>query len=142
MSKQGTQFDVQINGKTLATATINVADQFEVNLVSLTGQDDAVLAVTAVLADAPAEQDSNVRSETTVISPGDTVTISLQVAKGADSRVETALSTDDEPTHGEPMKCSFCGKSQHEVLKVVAGPNVIICDECIALCHDIVSQDR
>jgi hypothetical protein len=34
--------------------------------------------------------------------------------------------------------CGFCGKSQHEVAKLIAGPTVHICDECVDLCHDIV----
>ena len=34
--------------------------------------------------------------------------------------------------------CSFCGKSQHEVKKLIAGPTVFICDECIELCADII----
>jgi len=37
--------------------------------------------------------------------------------------------------------CSFCGKSQHEVRKLIAGPTVFICDECIALCNDIVAEE-
>jgi len=37
--------------------------------------------------------------------------------------------------------CSFCGKSQHEVKKLIAGPTVFICDECIALCNDIVAEE-
>ena len=36
--------------------------------------------------------------------------------------------------------CSFCGKSQHEVKKLIAGPAVAICDACVALCTDIVAQ--
>ena len=35
------------------------------------------------------------------------------------------------------LYCSFCGKSQHEVKKLIAGPTVFICDECIELCADI-----
>lgn len=38
--------------------------------------------------------------------------------------------------------CSFCGKSQDEVRKLIAGPTVYICDECIDLCNDIVKEDR
>ena len=34
--------------------------------------------------------------------------------------------------------CSFCGKSQHEVRKLIAGPTVFICDECVELCMDII----
>jgi ATP-dependent Clp protease ATP-binding subunit ClpX len=39
------------------------------------------------------------------------------------------------------LYCSFCGKSQHEVKKLIAGPSVFICDECIDLCNDIISDD-
>ena len=47
-------------------------------------------------------------------------------------------------TKGAPEKllyCSFCGKSQHEVKKLIAGPSVFICDECIALCNDIIRDE-
>ncbi len=37
--------------------------------------------------------------------------------------------------------CSFCGKSQHEVKKLIAGPSVFICDECISLCNDIIRDE-
>lgn len=39
------------------------------------------------------------------------------------------------------LYCSFCGKSQHEVKKLIAGPSVFICDECIALCNDIILDE-
>ena len=39
------------------------------------------------------------------------------------------------------LYCSFCGKSQHEVKKLIAGPSVYICNECIELCNDIVRQE-
>jgi ATP-dependent Clp protease ATP-binding subunit ClpX len=39
------------------------------------------------------------------------------------------------------LYCSFCGKSQHEVKKLIAGPSVFICDECIELCNDIVRDE-
>jgi len=43
---------------------------------------------------------------------------------------------------GEKMLyCSFCGKSQHEVKKLIAGPSVFICDECIELCNDIIREE-
>jgi len=37
--------------------------------------------------------------------------------------------------------CSFCGKSQHEVRKLIAGPSVYICDECVDLCNDIIREE-
>jgi ATP-dependent Clp protease ATP-binding subunit ClpX len=43
--------------------------------------------------------------------------------------------------NGEKLSCSFCGKSQEIVKKLVAGPGVYICDECIELCNEIVSED-
>ena len=39
------------------------------------------------------------------------------------------------------MYCSFCGKSQHEVKKLIAGPSVFVCDECIELCNDIIRDE-
>ena len=40
------------------------------------------------------------------------------------------------------LYCSFCGKSQHEVRKLIAGPNVFICDECVELCMDIIREEN
>ena len=51
---------------------------------------------------------------------------------------------DDSRGRGEDGKllyCSFCGKSQHEVRKLIAGPSVFICDECVELCNDIIREE-
>src|SRR6516164_9710331 len=42
----------------------------------------------------------------------------------------------------KPLLCSFCGKSQHEVRKLIAGPTVFICEECVELCMDIVGEEN
>ena len=48
----------------------------------------------------------------------------------------------DKTTSSEKLLyCSFCGKSQHEVRKLIAGPSVFICDECIELCNDIIREE-
>ena len=39
------------------------------------------------------------------------------------------------------LYCSFCGKSQHEVKKLIAGPSVFVCDECVDLCNDIIREE-
>ena len=39
------------------------------------------------------------------------------------------------------LYCSFCGKSQHEVRKLIAGPSVFVCDECVDLCNDIIREE-
>jgi len=44
-------------------------------------------------------------------------------------------------TDGKLLYCSFCGKSQHEVRKLIAGPSVFICDECVELCNDIIREE-
>src|ERR1035438_5063817 len=47
-----------------------------------------------------------------------------------------------EKTTGDKLLyCSFCGKSQHEVRKLIAGPSVFICDECVDLCNDIIREE-
>ena len=47
--------------------------------------------------------------------------------------------SDDKENNGEMLHCSFCGKSQAEVKKLVAGRGVYICDECIEVCINIVA---
>jgi len=46
-----------------------------------------------------------------------------------------------ESSQGSNLTCSFCGKSQKEVKKLIAGPTVYICDECIGLCNDIIAEE-
>jgi hypothetical protein len=44
-------------------------------------------------------------------------------------------------TSQEVLRCSFCNKDEHQVKKLIAGPTVFICDECIEVCLDIISND-
>jgi hypothetical protein len=46
------------------------------------------------------------------------------------------------PEGDAELHCSFCNKSQHDVQKLIAGPTVFICDECVAVCADIMADDR
>src|SRR5881227_4197688 len=43
---------------------------------------------------------------------------------------------------GDVLRCSFCNKSQRDVKKLIAGPTVYICDECVDICLDIIAEDR
>jgi ClpX C4-type zinc finger/Glyoxalase superfamily protein len=52
-----------------------------------------------------------------------------------------AVAAENKPPPPKTLYCSFCGKSQHEVRKLIAGPTVFICDECVELCNDIVEPD-
>src|SRR5512136_2965851 len=47
----------------------------------------------------------------------------------------------DRTERGDQLRCSFCGKSQRQVKKLIAGPGVYICDECIDLCNDIILEE-
>ena len=49
--------------------------------------------------------------------------------------------SDGQEENKANLSCSFCGKSQKEVKKLIAGPSVYICDECIGLCNDIISEE-
>jgi ATP-dependent Clp protease ATP-binding subunit ClpX len=53
--------------------------------------------------------------------------------------------SDDRNNNGDDgeklLYCSFCGKSQHEVRKLIAGPSVFVCDECVELCNDIIREE-
>ncbi len=51
------------------------------------------------------------------------------------------MSDEDKKDDGKLLYCSFCGKSQHEVRKLIAGPSVFICDECVDLCNDIITEE-
>jgi ATP-dependent Clp protease ATP-binding subunit ClpX len=48
---------------------------------------------------------------------------------------------DGKGEDGKLLYCSFCGKSQHEVRKLIAGPSVFVCDECVELCNDIIREE-
>ena len=48
----------------------------------------------------------------------------------------------DSKNNKNTLFCSFCGKSQHEVRKLIAGPTVFICDECVELCMDIIREEN
>ena len=50
------------------------------------------------------------------------------------------MATNSGGENKNTLYCSFCGKSQHEVRKLIAGPTVFICDECVELCMDIIRE--
>src|SRR3569623_728003 len=64
---------------------------------------------------------------------------------GTGGSCEVKVMSDNKHGSGEDGKkllyCSFCGKSQHEVRKLIAGPSVFVCDECVELCNDIIREE-
>jgi ATP-dependent Clp protease ATP-binding subunit ClpX len=61
----------------------------------------------------------------------------LQAVPGQQTETMMSKASDNKST----LYCSFCGKSQHEVRKLIAGPTVFICDECVELCTDIIREE-
>jgi ATP-dependent Clp protease ATP-binding subunit ClpX len=51
------------------------------------------------------------------------------------------MSDEHDGGDGKLLHCNFCGKSQHEVRKLIAGPSVYVCDECVELCNDIIREE-
>ena len=51
------------------------------------------------------------------------------------------MTDNGDKEYNKALYCSFCGKSQHEVKKLIAGPSVFICDECVELCNDIIREE-
>lgn len=51
------------------------------------------------------------------------------------------MSQRETPPYSGELSCSFCGKSQHDVRKLIAGPNVYICNECVKLCNEIIAEE-
>ena len=51
------------------------------------------------------------------------------------------MSDDDKNGDNKLLYCSFCGKSQQDVKKLIAGPSVFVCDECVELCNDIIREE-
>jgi hypothetical protein len=47
----------------------------------------------------------------------------------------------DHPEH-QVLRCSFCNKWQHDVERLIAGPKLFICDECVEICNDIIADDK
>jgi hypothetical protein len=56
-------------------------------------------------------------------------------------RRRTPVSAIHHPVDAKPARCSFCDKDQDAVRKIIAGPSVFICDECIDLCNDIIAEE-
>jgi hypothetical protein len=137
-----TRFEVQVNGERFAEANVNIEDQVEINLASVAGQDSAVLQVTAFIPNA-GKSGHFIYSERAVVESGDTVTIVLNaVGRAALTGIDEPASAVDADDYASAVVCSFCGKNQDEVRKLIAGKGVFICDECVGLCHDAVQEMR
>jgi hypothetical protein len=141
MKKSATKFEIEVNGRLFSDATVSIADQLEVNLVTLPGQDSAVLAVTAFIPEA-ARGGNHVRAENVVVHPGDSVKITLSTVEDAATTLGNAGDeVESYPSDDSGLICSFCGKSNKEVAKFIAGPKAFICDECVAMCQEIIDEE-
>ena len=69
--------------------------------------------------------------------------IETMIAKlrGRDDKDDNKGDNMDYSKGDKLLYCSFCGKSQHEVEKLIAGPSVFICSECVGLCNEIIREE-
>ena len=61
---------------------------------------------------------------------------------GAEDLLEDSASKSADDDASQLLRCSFCDKDQNEVRKLIAGPSVFICDECVEVCNDIIADDN
>ena len=59
-----------------------------------------------------------------------------------DHRAPAATQDRTRPPSARTYRCSFCGKSGEQVERIIAGPNVYICNECVTLCNEIIAQGK
>ena len=59
-----------------------------------------------------------------------------------DHQAPAATQDRPRPPSARADKCSFCGKSGEQVERIIIGPNVYICNECVALCNEIIAEGR
>src|SRR5215467_4684581 len=64
----------------------------------------------------------------------------IEAAAPASAKRSPSVAAQNDRTAPKTLYCSFCGKSQHEVRRLIAGPTVYICDECVELCNDFVDD--
>jgi ATP-dependent Clp protease ATP-binding subunit ClpX len=74
-----------------------------------------------------------------VAETGEPYVIALRHVR-ATTKENTSVSTTEQST-AQLMHCTFCGKSNREVQKLIAGPGVYICDECVALCNGVIGSE-
>ena len=134
-------FEILVNGKRKYTAGVADAEQLEARVETIGGSEEVVLSVTAF----PASQRSYpyfANWGTISCAVGDEISVRLvdtndpDIPKFSNYGVGTPVDV-----KGEALLCSFCGKEKGEVKTLVAGPKAYICDECVALCSDIVADE-
>jgi hypothetical protein len=139
MNTRATRFEVMVNGERFADAHVSTEDQVEINLARVSGQESAILQITAFIP-TDSETGQYMYSHNAVLSAGDTVTISLTAVQGSAAATHIKEAGRVSPD-AEGSSCSFCGKSHVQARKLVAGSNAYICDVCIELCHEMIEEE-
>lgn len=142
MKPAATEFRVRVNGEAVAQAIVDFSDQLEISVVNSSGENGAVLALT-VSSPSDLKSVENIQIDNKILSPGDTVTISLEEVPLATAThlISGSSHTVLVPQTRDDVVCSFCGKSKDDVAKMIAGPMAFICNECIVTCQEIVADE-
>ncbi len=135
------QYEIKSNGEVVCTAKVDEHDQLEVAIAKLVGYESPVINITAFLSSSPESSDPVVW-ETQKIEVGDEITITSKEIISETSSVNGDHYDEEDENYGSDMFCSFCGKGNHEINKMIAGEQAFICDECVELCSDIVESEK
>jgi hypothetical protein len=130
---------VKVNDELLYEANITEEDQFEIAFAKLLGDSAAVLNVTGFVPSS-LEDKKYFNWESQRIYSNDEITIHLQQKQGNHETSFVSHEEEEDEEAESSMVCSFCGKGDLEVKKMIAGENAFICNECVDLCQDIISD--
>ena len=133
------------NGKRLCVMGHEKADSMQISLMYVK-RDNALILTT----DADVSQTPDLREtlswlrDQPAIREGDTIELRLAHDLVPDpGHVSHSFGKRVTGEKQQELYCSFCGKSQHKVKRLIAGPHVFICNECVGLCNDIIrDEDR
>jgi ClpX C4-type zinc finger len=70
------------------------------------------------------------------------LTLESHLNWGVSENLKSLIRATGKAERGSELKCSFCGKAQYEVLKLIAGPGIYICNECVGICDQILKDDE
>jgi hypothetical protein len=130
------------NGKRLCVMGHEKSDSMQISLLYVKDGDVLGLSTWAYVRQTPELQETlSWLKERPVIRVGDTIEMKVTRDLAPDAGHLSSSFGRRVAEGQQELFCSFCGKSQHDVKKMVAGPRVFICNECVQLCTDVIGKE-
>ena len=133
------KFEIRINEELFVTSQVSELDQMEINLVNLAGSDSTVLTISSCLPEGNLSNWSTY-SESICLCEGDVMTISV-MKNEIESQTYISEQAEIEDVEST-IFCSFCGKGNVEIKKMVSGNESNICNECVDLASEVVKNEK